>query len=580
MKKLYLMMVPFAAMIMAASCAKEEVGNADETRNTVEVIVSLDDEITRAGFSDKDGIFWKEGDVLIWDGDGKYESAELTSDKISNGGHTANFYFDAALTESDRTDGWFCTKNNHTGGNTTQVEFTRYTSGSTDKFVQEEAGVMNSEYIFLHSGTTTMNITKDVPPVFNMAIAGSIFRFIPYTQSFNEESIISVKMESNSNLIGTVQYERKNAIYTGASLWDSKKSLTVTLGTSFSLAGVTSAETSKGIYMAIPATASDSPLNGYSYIVTTDKAEYTFNAMEKTLAVAENTVKNVFLNLDKATKRVGNDDFKGYVYYEGNPGDLSVNWQEATHSNGYSVAKVSDVNGENFVTREDAGDEKFYDATIKYYYENGEEIQEVDRWLTVKFKENDHISNYQVICKANTEATTRVAKVTVSLNSNIEGYTVITSASDKTPKTYSYEFKVTQTGYSDKKILTFDNNLPKEVTVGADAATIEWPTFGWLQLKVDGTGTNEFNDTNTDFWVEDESGNKITVDWMTDLHYKSGDRVWEVTFTANNTSSPRTAYVVCKWKDLGDEYKWGEGYETEESRTFKVKVTQKAAEAE
>ena len=41
-----------------------------------------------------------------------------------------------------------------------------------------------------------------------MEVVGTIFRVIPYTSKYNDETIESVKLTSNTALVGTVAYDR------------------------------------------------------------------------------------------------------------------------------------------------------------------------------------------------------------------------------------------------------------------------------------------------------------------------------------------------------------------------------------
>ena len=296
-----------------SSCVKEE-GQETDTNKTIQVEFSIGDEVK--GFTDMEGVKWEVGDQVKYAGGVELTSAPLTAEQISKDGYTASFTFDAKLIAENRT-GWFVSTKCHPG-NYTEVEFT-LGADNGNSFIQDVAGEMNSRYLFLHSGTSTINITKDVTPSFKMDIAGSIFRVIPYTTTYNDEKVLSVKFESNDKVVGTVGYDRGAGTYKSVTEvnapngWKAYTFVKVDLGTAFSLNGVTCAENSKGIYLPVAATKADATLNGYKYVVETDKATYTFNAMDKQLAVGENFVKNVLLNLDKGVRTTES----GYLKYGG-----------------------------------------------------------------------------------------------------------------------------------------------------------------------------------------------------------------------------------------------------------------------
>lgn len=303
MKRLFYTVLPaLAVCVLGVSCNKEVIENENEGGG-ITVKVSLSEAATKS-FTDAEGIKWEAGMQLKFaDASGIITSKELKADQISDDGYTASFTFPASLNDKNRV-GWFYSTTCHDKYKT-RVEFTL---GSKDNlaFTQDEAGIMNKRHIFLHSGTRTVNIAEGQIPELAMSVIGSIFRVIPYTSAHQDEQILSVTFSSQDYIAGTVEYDRKADTYTykGASTYSTTRtqSMTINLGTPFALKGVTDRNLSKGIYFALPATAVDAPLNGYKWVVKTDKAEYTFDASDSQLAIKENVVKNIFLNLDKAVE--------------------------------------------------------------------------------------------------------------------------------------------------------------------------------------------------------------------------------------------------------------------------------------
>ena len=255
-----------AVASLGVACNKEQLQDEipSSGNGTVQVVVSIDNG-TRS-FSDAEGVKWEVGDQIKYAGGVELTSKPLTAEQITDNGYKASFTFDASLIATNRT-GWFCSTKCHPT-NYTEVEFTLGTDNG-NLFTQAEAGQMNSRYLFLHSGTKSVSITQGVVPEVKMEIAGTIFRVIPYTTKYNDEKILSVKLSSNTKLVGTVSYDRGGKTYTGVTElnggngWKSYNFVKANLGTPFSLEGITSAETSKGIYFAVAATPEDKPLDGY-----------------------------------------------------------------------------------------------------------------------------------------------------------------------------------------------------------------------------------------------------------------------------------------------------------------------------
>lgn len=377
-----------AVASLGVACNKEQLQDEipSSGNGTVQVVVTIDNEAVKS-FSDVEGIQWEVGDQIKY---GTYISAALTAEQITNNGYTASFTFSDELIQADRV-GWFCSTKCHPQ-NDTQVEFTLGVDNG-NVFTQDEAGKMNSRYLFLHSGTGLVNIVKDKVPVVTMEIAGSIFRVIPYTTTYNDEKILSVKLSSNTKLVGTVTYDRGVNSYTGVTEqngagWKAYDFVKANLGTPFSLKGVTSAETSKGIYLAVAATPSGKPLDGYKYEVETDKANYVFDAMSTPLAVGNNVVKNVYLNLDKATSRVEGAGSNKPLTFSGGIGDTTIEAVGVENKDlGICAIDVDGVHAEDWNGNSHNEAELYGSVTITPYVDGtgvGANATVAD-WLTVGY---------------------------------------------------------------------------------------------------------------------------------------------------------------------------------------------------
>ena len=314
MKKIFKMMMAVVAGFAAlTACTNEPEEGVTPTPENEYVIVKVGmSKATKGSLTDTEGIKWNVGNVLYFGGAGAPITSEaLTAEDIVNEGYTANFKFPAALNEVNRT-GWFTTS----GRNVAEVDFVPDAVGG-NVYSQTEAGVMNPNFIFLHSGTGLTSITQGEAPAVTMDIAGSIFRIMPYTEQYNDESVLWVELASNNGtlIVGTAMYDRGIEKYNGINQgWNAGRNskVRVMLTDSFELTNANSRENSKGIYMALARTIEAAPIEGYTYTVKTNKATYTFSSDEN-LVIGENEVKNVYLKLENGTRELVEPDVLTFV---------------------------------------------------------------------------------------------------------------------------------------------------------------------------------------------------------------------------------------------------------------------------
>lgn len=557
-----------AVASLGVACNKEQLQDEipSSGNGTVQVVVSIDNG-TRS-FSDAEGVKWEKGDQIKFAGGVELTSEPLTDEQITENGYKASFTFDASLIATNRT-GWFCSTKCHPT-NYTEVEFTLGTDNG-NLFTQAEAGQMNSRYLFLHSGTGLVSITQGVVPEVKMEIAGTIFRVIPYTTTHNDEQILSVKLSSNTNLVGTVSYDRGNQTYTGVTEllggagYKSYNFVKANLGTPFSLEGITSAKTSKGIYFAVAATPAGKPLNGYKYEVETDKAKYVFDAMSTKLAVGNNVVKNVYLNLDNAARVTES----GLLKYSGALNDLITIPSDgcSDFDAGYWQASTSTDGGAPWTVRNNAENAAFY-SSVQFSYADATTGKPVD-WISVVYGGSD-LCHWRVTAQENT-GEERSVKVTATF-SDVKGYQVIETSKTK-------ELTITQAAAGSKKVVEYASvSLPDSREFEA-AAQVKI-NVGYCLLKIDGAEKRDWADKNSIYarshfaYVSEENyaaKNYTTdVDWLSCEYANNGtsitDCVWLVSAT-ENTTAERTAYVVCVFPE-------DEGYQFPEPRA--LKITQKA----
>jgi len=561
MKKINTIIAAIGMMSFAA-CQQENLET--QTKNMVEVKATITEEVK--GFTDVEGIRWEVGDQIKYAGGVELVSAALTAADISADGYTATFKFDAALNAVDRT-GWFTSTKCHPG-NYNEVEFT-IGADNGNIYTQNVAGEMNARYLFLHSGTGIISVTAGEDPEIDMNIAGSIFRIIPYTTTYTDENVISVKLASKTNMVGTVAYDRGGGSYRGVNdvNWKQYNSVKVSLGTPFSLEGVTSADKSKGIYMAVAATTAAVPLDGYQYVVETDKATYTFDAMDKTLEVAENVVKNVMLNLDKATRATEG----GILQYVGDLGNASNTPLSAygvtDFDGGYWYAQVRPDETSEWVNKDGQDNTHFYNG-VQFTVTDAATGAPVD-WLTVKYGGNGG-THWMITLTQNTGGE-RSAIITATFP-NVKGYVVTEGCKTKS-------ITVTQSAAGGAKIVTFGStSLPGALNLEPGAVTDK--NVGYSLLIVEGA---EYRDwagiySGVTFKCVSEAdalaGNYSNeVDWLSCRYATNAsgvfDCVWWVSAEANEGSEPRTAVIVALFPDDAD-------YSFPAPRT--LTVTQKAGQ--
>ncbi|MCI6112495.1 MAG: hypothetical protein MR690_02775, partial [Rikenellaceae bacterium] len=469
-----------AVASLGVACNKEQLQDEipSSGNGTVQVVVSIDNG-TRS-FSAAEGVKWEVGDQIKYAGGVRLTSDPLTAEQITENGYKASFTFDASLIAENRT-GWFYSTKCHPT-NDTEVEFTLGTDNG-NLFTQAEAGQMNSRYLFLHSGTGLVSIRQGVVPEVNMEIAGTIFRVIPYTTKYNGEQIRSVKLSSNTKLVGTVSYDRGAGTYKGVNdiNWRSYNFVKANLGTSFSLEGITSAETSKGIYFAVAATPAGKPLDGYKYEVETDKATYVFNAMDKSLEVGNNVVMNVFLNLDNAVRVTES----GLLKYDGVL-DLSsipaagFKDQDA----GYWRALTSTYEGQKWTERINSENSAFY-SNVQFSYKDATTDEPVD-WISVVYGGND-LCHWMVTAKENT-GKERSVKITATF-SDVKGYVIQEDSKIK-------ELTVTQAAAGTKKVVEYASvSLPASKEF--EGAAQNEINVGYCLLKIDSAEKRDWADANS-----------------------------------------------------------------------------------
>lgn len=573
-----------AAMGMAAlavSCKQEGLEPvAPEEGQTIKVEVSLG-ETLKGTFTDREGLRWEVGDVLWcwdWDKDEKFESKALTAEDLSTDHTTASFTFPKELISEDR-EIEFVSPNNHPS-NKMEVTYTMNDDVNLcpefNSFTQDEAGSINKRRLFLHNGNALITNAKGNVPKVKMEICGTIVRVMPYTTTHNDEEVRSVQLntKAGTNLIGTVVYDRKNGTYTSATekKYAAHNNIKATLKKSFSLDGVTSKGSSKGIYLPIPATAEGESFEGYQVTVETDKGVYLF-LTDKALTVSENAVKNIYLNLEKGSK--------GLLRYFGSIGESTDDIVVPSTSNanmdlGFWQAQVSS-NGSAWEDRLNAENKAFYDNVV-FECKDAVTGKPVD-WVSVSYGSGD-CCHWMANIKENV-GEERSAIITGTF-SNVDGY-----ALENGYKTVSR--KLVQKAAGAVKVLDFQGgfgiNIPLgNIEIDSEVTPDNDIRHNWYAIRVDGqiiegsdARYDELYDNATFTAYVGGVGSKV-ADWLT-VSYVPKD-TWVVIKAQKNVGAERKALVYCEYKaPEGYEFKEGiPGYNDKDKTTCYMQffVTQKS----
>lgn len=570
---------------------------AKPTVVSYEVVATIGDDATRAALNDGESLKWVDGDnVVAWymgaDGSASYALREQqTIASIAEDGRgTFNF---AAMPQGGKA--WLAVGSNagYDGCSAKKVEF-NYNAAQS----QAAAGAINPEYLRLVSNRMDVPVVEEGQSVVvfevQFDIVGTILRFLPYsaTGAYAAEQIKSVELVSVDNPIagggsaiarnyadfweteqGYKWHTTDAAVFADEAVifWDAtSKSIVTTLTTPLSLDGLTSANTpGNGIYMCVPPVS----VGGYKYVVTTDKAKYTFDASETAYKFEDNTLKNVLLDIEKAT-RLDLDAVKGELQYLG---DLNAAMQKIScdgttdKDGGYWYAQTRDT-GADWVTREGIEYAHFYTGVEFECIDNA--TGEAADWLTVSYR-TDGNTHWFMNVQPNANIEERSATVTATFP-DVDGYIVTEACRTKS-------ITVTQGGFTTSKILTLGGGVGDQVISGAGVDKL---SLGWCVIAVNGTYAESWGDDKNNEQLlyssvviecREGAANGPIVDWLTveygkDANGKHNSTHLLATASENNTGAERKALVCCT-------YNAPEGYEFEGGATSHFKqffVTQPA----
>lgn len=518
------MMAALAATAAMTACQQEnlEPDVQEQEGVTVRVVASLSEE-TKASLSDNDYLKWEINDGVLARG---YNSIGgliqidggkiLSIDEESN---TAVYEFTGVPAGAKLWLG-------HNANNPTakKFEFARFHNA----FSQTDAGQINKENLMLVSEMVSIPADSETTVELNtqMKIVGSIVRFLVYSSTGVDEQLLSVKLEvadqnisgNNSgclayyfNTDGTYKYwaeDNENSLTdTPAIFWGKNFKYTQTmLDNPYSLNGVTEPTAGSGVYLPV------APLSGvgYKYTVVTDKATYTFDAPESNYAFADNQLKNVLLNLDKATTKEEGVALKTITFF-GGVGDTVIEAEECTKKFlNYCVITVDNIYAEDWAN-DSRNEQALYGNVTITPYVFGTGVGEgatVADWLRVYYgtDENGKFNTTHIFLDAEANNGAERKALVYCEYKAPEGY----QFADKSTMTYK-QFIITQKAKAVEIVADLTNSYGEVVPAsGADI------TLGTLALTVDGETAADVAAAMTQYGVTVTANNGATVEVAAD----------------------------------------------------------------
>lgn len=614
MKKIFKMMMAvvagFAALTACTNEPEEGVTPTPEAQGFT-VIASMDD-AAKAIFTDGEGLNWSVGDKIgaIYqklNDKGEIvsayeESAQLNNETIADG-TTGTFSFNTVPTG----DVYFSLNHNANA-------YTKHEYLFKNEITQPAAGGINPSLIKLLGDKVTLNGTEESVTV-KMNLVGTMMRFLVYssTGEYADENILSVKLVGNEKFSGNnaviginhklggyLQENNENNVGENAVIFYGCNNdyINVTLTVPASL-NATNAEgcIGKGIYMPVAPIS----LSGYKYIVTTDAHQFTFDASTKPVSFANNTVKNVLLDVEKATSvEIYDNNNKGILAWEETlPENVTLGASAVTDQNigtSYIYVKTQDNGSSDWVKRDKN------DANAVYY--EGITFETSEDWLTVGYAENN--DNILVSAEANTATEERTATLTVTF-ADANGYLV-----DDANNSFTVTFTQAAAGSAKEIKVNASYGLPRNFTLShqslQDVRVSEVvdenvsAAIGncYLVFEVDGVklegdkfwGKEETNTVykSVDFFCHQtlsaaaERADWISIQYPTDTNGNIND-VWpRITVQANTTGVQRQSLVrvlltvpegyIFKGKEAGEtELVYGQFEITQQAYTPEMTAT-------
>lgn len=553
MKKIFKMMFAVVAGVAALTACTNEpeegITPSPETK-TLTVVAQMSD-ATRAIFTDGEGLKWSIGDVMTAvKASGAVAARPLTAENISD--NCATFSFNDSGISGDI---YFSLNHNGDAYNKHEYRF-------QNEITQPAAGGIDPSLIKLMGEKVTLDGSEESVTV-NMNLVGTMMRYLVYsgTGEYADEKVISVKLVGNENFSGNgaviavnhakgnLYLQENNVENVGENaviFWGCYNDyINVTLNVPAAL-NATNAEgcIGKGIYMPVPPIS----LSGYKYVVTTDAHQFTFDASDKAVTFAENTVKNVLLDVEKASSvEEFNINDKGLLSYESSiSANIALGAGAVVNQNiGYIFMRTQDHGATGWFKRDK-------NAANEVYYE-GISFDCTEDWLSVGYGAGG--DNIFVNAEANTASTERTATLTVTFE-DANGYIV--------PDEYkSLTINFTQAAAGSAKTIT----IVAAHTPGMNAESRAYEHHrvgGYYVPAVDGVKMEDTNSASP-FWTDEEvqkvygsisfvchdglgAANPV-ADWITAGYPTNGEGLinssnYEVSIDANTSPVERKSLVT------------------------------------
>lgn len=319
MKKINLFILAALATAAAAvSCQQENLEPEVQEQDGVTFVVDASlSEITKAVLTDGESLQWRTDDNVAAYGiaaDGSLTAqAGVVPAAIDETFTKATFSFNT-LPQGGRAWVAYNCNSGYGGCNASKLEYHQFLS----TMEQEAAGQVNPAMLRLLSDEISVPTASEGENTITlsdvrMKLVGTLLRCLIYSPSglYADENVLSVEFISkDKNVAGAAgacmaynfneggKYLQPDGTHSEECqlFWAAdSKIVTTNLKNPLSLDGKTSATEGTGIYISVPPVS----VAGYTYVVTTDWATYTFDS-SSSLTFRENELKNVLLNLENA----------------------------------------------------------------------------------------------------------------------------------------------------------------------------------------------------------------------------------------------------------------------------------------
>lgn len=469
MKKYYVIIA--AALTVLAGCKKEEqkLSEVKDSSREVHFIVS-DDVISRATLSVSSGFAWEAGDEANFGLFTNLPSHAAATGLTIGGDKRADVAVDV---NASATKGYLYYGNSYTAEQQGGIAYSWFNMDANQS--QASAGVldnMHNKAILTSQSLSLSGFETSVKTDFEMLTTYACFNI--YSSVATDVTVSSVKFQADAVAAGKYlagkahvkfPYDATPELYEYA---EGNNSVTVVLGSPYSLDGVTDKASANSVFLGVM----PCDVTGYTITVNTSEGEYAFHT-DGSISFLAGKIKPINLDLKNATTKPGEGPVELTFVY-GNPA--------ASASFGKSGADQF-MNGaiQNLVY----GGVYLFNAGARQPSFDAEKISIVtdassSSWLHASF---ENTNNYQMLIKAdaNTTADARTGYVYleydgtrstnyITINQDAGPYYVVTPT---LTKVYLADINKDGETIAEAATLSLDINGTPSVDVAADMATYE-----------------------------------------------------------------------------------------------------------